>query len=182
MYPGNTDPQFYGTGGIEMPLWTETTGTNPPGDRRMIGSSGPFTLTANSHHVIDLAFITAFKSESLLNDEFDALNTKMDAVQMWYDSQAVDCIANALSNSIGQLETDRIGLFPNPNGGEFQVSIPLTGGSMDLKVYDVSGRLVFSESIQAGVSTIRADQLPVGVYTVNALSNSQSFTTKMIVR
>lgn len=181
MYPGNSDPEFFGTGGIEMPLWTESTGSNPVGDRRMIGSSGPFTLSANAHHVIDVAFITAFQSESVLNDEFDALNSKMDAVRIWYDSQSADCINNAMSNSLGQLETARIGLFPNPNNGEFQVSTPLTSGSMDLKVYDVAGRLVLSERIQAGVTTIRAEQLPAGLYTVNALSYSQSFTTKVII-
>ena len=47
MFPGNTDPCYWGTGGLPpngMPYWTEETAGNDPNDRRFMQSAGPFTL------------------------------------------------------------------------------------------------------------------------------------------
>lgn len=47
MFPGNTDPCYWGTGG-KIPngpvYWTEETAKNTPYDRRFMQSAGPFTL------------------------------------------------------------------------------------------------------------------------------------------
>lgn len=49
MFPGTTDPCFWGTNGINTstcpkPIWTEKNESNPYGDRRFMQSSGPFKL------------------------------------------------------------------------------------------------------------------------------------------
>jgi len=46
MFPGDTDPLNWGTNGVDpgKGLWTEVSAGNPPGDRRFLQSSGPFTL------------------------------------------------------------------------------------------------------------------------------------------
>ena len=47
MFPGDTDPCDWGTGGLPPngpKYWTEETAANPPGDRRFMQSAGPFTL------------------------------------------------------------------------------------------------------------------------------------------
>jgi len=52
MFPGDTDPCNWGTGGIppndgynqDGKYWTEETQNNQPGDRRFMQSAGPFTL------------------------------------------------------------------------------------------------------------------------------------------
>lgn len=46
MFPGDSDPLGYGTGGSPAPLWTEQTAGNVPLDRRFLVSSGPFTLNS----------------------------------------------------------------------------------------------------------------------------------------
>ena len=46
MFPGDSDPCFWGTGGIEVDpkYWTEVTAGNNPSDRRFMQSAGPFIL------------------------------------------------------------------------------------------------------------------------------------------
>jgi hypothetical protein len=44
MFPGNSDPMYWGTNGNAVPEWTEVTAGNPPADRRFMQSAGPFTL------------------------------------------------------------------------------------------------------------------------------------------
>ncbi len=44
MFPGDTDPLGWGTGGIVEPPWTEQTAGNTPNDRRFLQSAGPFIL------------------------------------------------------------------------------------------------------------------------------------------
>lgn len=44
IYPGDSDPLLLNTNGNEVESWTETTALNPPGDRRNLMSSGPFTF------------------------------------------------------------------------------------------------------------------------------------------
>ncbi|MFA7273617.1 MAG: T9SS type A sorting domain-containing protein [Crocinitomicaceae bacterium] len=44
MFPGDTDPLGWGTGGYVEAPWTEQTAGNTPNDRRFLQSAGPFVL------------------------------------------------------------------------------------------------------------------------------------------
>ncbi|MDP4268098.1 MAG: T9SS C-terminal target domain-containing protein, partial [Bacteroidota bacterium] len=44
MFPDDTDPRGWGTGGVPQAPWSEKTNNNKPGDRRYMQSAGPFTL------------------------------------------------------------------------------------------------------------------------------------------
>jgi hypothetical protein len=44
MFPGDTDPLGWGTGGNPQAPWTEVTANNPPNDKRFVQSAGPFIL------------------------------------------------------------------------------------------------------------------------------------------
>jgi len=44
MFPGDSDPLFWSTGGTEVEDWSEVSENNPVGDRRFVQSAGPFTL------------------------------------------------------------------------------------------------------------------------------------------
>lgn len=44
MFPGDSDPIGWGTGGTVREPWTEVTAGNAPADRRFVQSSGPFVL------------------------------------------------------------------------------------------------------------------------------------------
>jgi hypothetical protein len=64
MFPGTSDPLFWGTGGVDPNFpddagWTEETAGNPPGDRRFIQSAGPFTLSPGQFNNITVGVVYA---------------------------------------------------------------------------------------------------------------------------
>lgn len=83
MYPYDSDPYNWGTGGI-IPnggynqngfYWSEETGNGGqptlPGDRRGLASSGPFTFESGSVEVIDRAYVTCWFTNGFNRTEMD---------------------------------------------------------------------------------------------------------------
>lgn len=59
MFPGDTDPIGWGTGGVPQPLWTEQTAGNLPYDRRFVQSAGPFVLKPGAVNNITYGIVWA---------------------------------------------------------------------------------------------------------------------------
>ncbi|MBD3636049.1 MAG: T9SS C-terminal target domain-containing protein [Crocinitomicaceae bacterium] len=58
MFPGDSDDQFWGTGGVDPGFdWSEVTEGNPPGDRRFLQSAGPFTLVPGAVNNITVGVV-----------------------------------------------------------------------------------------------------------------------------
>lgn len=74
-------------------------------------------------------------------------------------------------------------LYPNPNNGSFSVELRLERAeNVELSIYDLNGRLLFSEKVAANAGieliNINEQQLPAGMYMlrlsgVNSLQNSR---------
>jgi hypothetical protein len=85
MFPGDSDPLHWGTGGVDVPFWTEQTADNQPGDRRFIQAAGPFTLLPGSYNNITLGVVwarsftgEAFESVLLLREADDKAQSLFD--------------------------------------------------------------------------------------------------------
>lgn len=59
MFPGDTDPLGWGTGGTPQPFWTEETANNLPYDRRFLQSAGPFILKPGAVNNITVGVVWA---------------------------------------------------------------------------------------------------------------------------
>ena len=59
MFPGDTDPLGWGTGGVPQEPWTEQTSNNPPNDRRFVQSAGPFILKPGAVNNITVGVVWA---------------------------------------------------------------------------------------------------------------------------
>lgn len=59
MFPGDTDPLGWGTGGIAQEPWTEQTAGNPANDRRFVQSAGPFVLKPGAVNNITVGVVWA---------------------------------------------------------------------------------------------------------------------------
>lgn len=75
MFPGDSDPLFWGTNGNAVDNWTEVTAGNSPDDRRFMQSAGPFTLKpgALNYITVGIPFAqapsgNAFSSVELLRE------------------------------------------------------------------------------------------------------------------
>ena len=59
MFPGDTDPFNWGSGGASVGPWSEVTAGNPPADRRFIQAAGPFTLEPGDYNNITMGVVWA---------------------------------------------------------------------------------------------------------------------------
>ncbi|NVK65341.1 MAG: T9SS type A sorting domain-containing protein [Flavobacteriales bacterium] len=59
MFPGDTDPLGWGTGGQPQPSWTEESAGNTPYDRRFAQSAGPFVLKPGAVNNITVGVVWA---------------------------------------------------------------------------------------------------------------------------
>lgn len=69
MFPDDTDPQGFGTGGFSMPRWNEYESGNTPSDRRMLSSAGPFNMAPGEVQTITTAMLWARDT----NEVYDTL-------------------------------------------------------------------------------------------------------------
>ncbi len=75
-----------------------------------------------------------------------------------------------------------ISIYPNPNNGEFKINIDNASINLaEVQVFDIYGRLIFSNSISEKQSSIDLTKYSSGVYTVKISANNLSTTKKVII-
>jgi len=72
-------------------------------------------------------------------------------------------------------------LYPNPTTGTFTIELNIKEKQL-LQVFDISGQIVLSKSIENGKTTIDANHLAAGIYTINMKGSSVINKKLVIVR
>jgi len=183
-FPLSGDPDA-GTGWYEGPGWP---GGPPPGDRRSLVSSGPFTMAVGDTQEVVVAIFLA-QGENNLNS-VTKLKEKAVDIQNFYGAYVVTDIDENLSSlPEGFLLFQN---YPNPFNPnttiKFTIPAVETGHapSVQLIVYDVLGNEIatlVNEEKPAGVYEIEwnADGLPSGVYFYQLKTDGFVETRKMIL-
>lgn len=162
MFPDNTDPYNWSTGGVVPPAaaipWTEQTAGNLPNDRRFIQSAGPFTLKPGSKNNITLGVVWAravggdpFASVELLRLADDKAQSLFDnCFELVNGPDAPDVTIQELNKEIILMLTNENPLSNNylENYLEFDPSIPDSTSdgtllSQEEKSYRFEGYLVY---------------------------------------
>jgi len=116
MFPGDTDPLGWGTGGTIQPTWTEETSNNVPFDRRFAQSAGPFILRPGAVNNITLGVVWAQSTSGGPFESVKQLFAADDKAQALFDN----CF-NVLEGpyapdlQIQELENSLIITLHNPN-------------------------------------------------------------------
>jgi len=88
--------------------------------------------------------------------------------------------------SINELENPMgVVVAPNPNNGEFSISLANYSGDIQVNIIDVTGRLVYREHrslLNGGSFDIDLSREGAGVYFVNVSSETDIYSTKVIRR
>ena len=108
MFPGDTDPYNWGTGGVATEPWTEVTSGNPPADRRFIQSAGPFTLEPGDYNNITMGIVWAqgtsgdpLESVSLMRQADDKAQALFDnCFEIVSGPDAPDVVIQELENEL----------------------------------------------------------------------------------
>jgi hypothetical protein len=181
MFPDSSDPIHMGTEGIEAPLWNEVTANNATGDRRMIGSVGPFTMASGDVNYLDLAFVFTQK-ENEDDDLFVLADTRLKEAKLFYNEFLEDCEYQAVVLGHPELKQVQISVYPNPAQDELTITTPLTWTKIDISVLDIAGNLVETISISGGAHKIDLSQLSAGTYALRVQYDDQLLTQKIIVQ
>ncbi|HBX52582.1 MAG: hypothetical protein A2W98_10000 [Bacteroidetes bacterium GWF2_33_38] len=91
-------------------------------------------------------------------------------------------ITNLVKNSI----LDKINIHPNPNNGQFNIVInSKEKGKMQLRLFDLNGKLIFTESLEKNNDILRKhlefSYLAKGVYHLQVLSEREIINQKIII-
>jgi subtilisin-like proprotein convertase family protein len=87
--------------------------------------------------------------------------------------------------SVGETELDNLSIYPNPNNGTFNIGFnPKSGENINIEVYDIRGRAIFTNSynsVSRFDEVISLDNAQSGVYLLNISDGSNKITKKIIV-
>ena len=86
MFPGDTDPFNWGTGGTTVDPWTEVTSGNPPADRRFIQAAGPFTLEPGDYNNITMGVVWARATAGDPEESVKLMRIADDKAQALFDN------------------------------------------------------------------------------------------------
>lgn len=121
MFPGDTDPIGWGTGGVPQTEWTEQTAGNVPYDRRFAQSSGPFILKPGAVNNITTGIVWARANSGDPFESVIALQKADDKAQALFDNcfKVLDG-PHAPDMSIQEMENELIiSIFNSPNSNNY---------------------------------------------------------------
>ena len=62
------------------------------------------------------------------------------------------------------MSNNEIKLYPNPNDGQFYLEIPEQLTNQQIEIFDLNGRLVFKQELNATLNLIQTEKLARGSY------------------
>ncbi len=101
----------------------------------------------------------------------------------WNTDMAIDDINISDHTSIDEdFLTNAISLYPNPNNGEFKLTIDNAGlEKVEVTIFDIYGKIVYSNLLTDKVNDISLLGVSAGIYTVRIMANQQTITKKIVV-
>jgi hypothetical protein len=165
--------------------WTEAGAGNSPSDRRMLMSSGPFSLPKGETRTADFAYIFT-RDESAPN----GLNTSVAKniadvlrVKRWFDTDSFPCANSSIGINEPEHQTEFL-IYPNPATESLYVNRYTVSGTATVQLYDVMGQKINSYSFPAGKKELKisTSKFSSGIYFVQLVNDDTFSTKKFIVR
>ncbi len=186
IYSGNSDPLFYSTSGVTAtPLsWSESGTGNPPGDRKGIGSMGPYTLQPGAVNRIDFALVSAVDyTGSGPQASLTIMNERVDSIRSYFCNGLVsNCASGPFTTAIKthtQNQSNMV-IAPNPFTNQFSFSYELENESATLLIFNLLGEQIMSQTITQKTTTLNLSQHPNGVYFVTIVDGINRVSKKVI--
>jgi len=73
-----------------------------------------------------------------------------------------------------------VSVYPNPSDGNFVVTSSFAEQQL-LQVYDVRGKLMVSQFIYSGSTTIEANNLADGIYTLSVTGSKDRINKRLVI-
>ena len=189
MWPGDTDPYNWGTECV-LPndgynqngkWWTEEHESNSPGDRRGLGSCGPFTFHPGDVQEVELAYVFAnsYKgadsSKKLLSERLSELRQRVLDGEIVIPNDELDI--NEQSTSVHNFK-----IYPNPASEVIYIETEeLRGGKAEYRIISPMGIVIASGSIMNKTKNeINIQYLKPGFYIITVITENGIASNKFI--
>lgn len=178
MHPGESDPMFVGTSGIEVEAWTELTAENTPGDRKGIGAMGPFILQPGDHQTIDIVYASIAGQGKGNNPEQLVGETIAGIRETFFNSIYSEIPPLGVTVGIAEEHTAEglLSMYPNPAVAIVSFTHPV---NTQLQLFSSDGRLVAQWFATSKTSQFDVSHLESGVYMVVAKSGDIQVTERL---
>jgi hypothetical protein len=109
-----------------------------------------------------------------------------ESVRMAGNNLYIDNVSVATTVGIENIKLEQAGLFivfPNPSDGKFSVKTPKSISKIEMKLYNMKGMLVMSQSIKSysGNFNIDLTNQTIGIYLVQFVSDGYSEAKKIVI-
>jgi hypothetical protein len=182
---GQSDPSFYASNGVDHgnDYW-EYSNWNVLGDRSIIGSSGPFDFNTGDkqtflqvyHYALDTVNPSAMNSLEKLMENAQKFKTGY-ALNQTSCGNSFDVFETDLA--IETNDVDNISIYPNP----FKESITITGLDEvggEIFIYNMEGKILFSDKVNTAEKTISLFNLKAGVYFIQIENGANNYLKKVV--
>ena len=156
------------------------------GDRRLILSSGPFTLNAGQMQEVEYAFVTSFDSSSITNSNLLSvakLKTDIQKINTFYNQiNKPNCLQSITVGVTEVVKQNDFALFPNPAKSSITVSSTIIGTvKVNYEIVDVLGKVVLqNENTGSDKFSININDLNSGIYFLRLQVNNSVVVKKFV--
>ena len=180
-FPDSSDIYFYGTNGQTVTPWNEYNTGNAPGDRRGVGSTGPFTFKPGES--IELSYAFVFGRDYSTTGAQAGVNVmleRVDSVQSYYNQGLLQACGFPLSVQNQSEENKKeLLIYPNPTQNIFYIK-QQSAQKIQIEVIDATGKIVLHSSGQDLIESIDLTEFTNGLYFIKVRSEGKVTVQKLI--
>jgi len=185
VYPGDPTGTVSSDPANTCGNWTEGLAGNTPGDRRMILSSGPFTLNAGQMQEVEYAFVTSFDSSAAPGGAMSLgkLKTDIQKINTFYNLVNKPNCLQAINVGLTEVvKQNDFALFPNPAKSIITISSTIIGSvKINYEIVDVLGKVVIqNENTGSEKFSININDLNSGIYFLRLQVNNSVVVKKFV--
>lgn len=158
--------------------WSEETAGNVGNDRRGILSISLDVLQPGQVTEISYAVVFAQGADRL--SSVTELLAEVDEVQTRYNNNEFEgCVGSAAS--LTENTSPTIAIYPNPNGGIFNIDLSNISENCIVQLVDMSGRIIAEEAFGPGHVESFVTTAQAGVYVVKVVSGRGDITQRVVI-
>lgn len=168
-YPNNT----YSNSPCGSGSWAEN---GAGSDKKIVMSSGPYTMQPGEIVELEYAYIIAF--DSITNSPLTKLDLAVQNLHSIYNSSLNQCLNTSVKEQKNQMD---FLLSPNPTNGQLNIEFHKTTPNISIEVIDALGKKLIQQKFKVlDQTTIDVSVLSSGIYFLKLTSEGISFTKKFI--
>jgi hypothetical protein len=173
-YPGDTNQ------------WNEVSAGNSPGDRRGVGTTGPFTLNPGDYISLDIAYAVVDSGYTPKSCGFSNVDNLLAIVPLIKDYFNTNHPQNGIDLALGNEESSNVNansllqIFPNPAHDNITINIESNMQGVVIEIHDILGRMILSSHSNEKQTSLNISGLKNGIYIIKVITSDYSVTTKFI--